>query len=210
MPEANATAQNELALFPLRTVLYPGGELALRIFEPRYLDMVACCAGSNTPFGVLLICEGAETGPARTFTVGTTAHIADWHQRSDGLLGVTAKGHERFRLLTQTRRDDGLYVGRVEMLEPDGSCVIPEARRMLAVLLATARDELEACAEERRRDYDDAAWVSYRLAELLPLALEQMQSLLETNDPLQRLDQLARALEEYRPIRAGVGLGKGS
>jgi uncharacterized protein len=200
MPEPSATAQTELALFPLRAVLYPGGELALRIFEPRYLDMVARCAGSNTPFGVLLICEGAETGTARTVAIGTAADITDWHERSDGLLGVTAKGRERFRLLTQRRREDGLYVGRVEMLGPDRSCAMPRAQRALAVLLATARDEIEACGEERQRDYDDAAWVGYRLAELLPLPLEQRQVLLEMDDVLQRLDQLARALEEYRPI----------
>ncbi|MEM9207821.1 MAG: LON peptidase substrate-binding domain-containing protein, partial [Pseudomonadota bacterium] len=94
-------------LFPLRTVLYPGGPLPLRIFEARYLDMISNCLKTESPFGVLLIREGAETGPASTYEVGTLARITDWYQGSDGLLGVTAIGERRFRLLSAERQADG-------------------------------------------------------------------------------------------------------
>ena len=87
----------EVPLFPLNTVLFPGGPLPLRIFETRYLDMVSRCMKDDLPFGVLLIREGAEVGPAATCDVGTLARIVDWYQGSDGLLGVTAIGTERFR-----------------------------------------------------------------------------------------------------------------
>ena len=80
----------QVPLFPLNTVLFPGGPLPLRIFEPRYLAMVSDCVSNDSPFGVLLIRKGGETGPASTHEVGTLARISDWYQGSDGLLGITA------------------------------------------------------------------------------------------------------------------------
>ena len=120
----------EIPLFPLRTVLYPGGPLPLRIFEQRYLDMISRCMKSESPFGVLLIREGSETGPARTFDVGTLAQITDWYQGSDGLLGVTATGTDRFRRTSERRQDDGLLVGEIfKLIEvanglPDAQVVV--------------------------------------------------------------------------------------
>jgi Lon protease-like protein len=93
-------------------VLFPGGPLPLRIFEARYLDMISRCLKTDTPFGVLLIRDGDETGAARTHTVGTLARIVDWYQGSDGLLGVTAAGEQRFRLLDVGIQPDGLNAGR--------------------------------------------------------------------------------------------------
>ena len=111
--------QYTLPLFPLNTVLFPGGPLPLRIFETRYIDMVKDCVKDDAPFGVLLIREGGETGAATTHTVGTLARITDWYQGSDGLLGVTAIGEQRFRVLSRVRRADGLNVGTVELLPDD-------------------------------------------------------------------------------------------
>ena len=104
----------QVPLFPLRTVLYPGGPLPLRIFEPRYVDMIGRCMKTDSPFGVLLIKEGSEDGPATTYEVGTLARITDWYQGSDGLLGITALGEQRFRLISSRREADGLNVGEIE------------------------------------------------------------------------------------------------
>ena len=98
----------KVSLFPLRTVLYPGGPLPLRVFEPRYLDMICESLKGERPFGVVLIRHGSETGRASTFDVGTLASITDWYQGSDGVLGVTAVGGERFRVLSTERRPNGL------------------------------------------------------------------------------------------------------
>ena len=107
----------QVPLFPLNTVLFPGGPLPLRIFEPRYLGLVSRCLKSDMPFGVLLIRDGGETGPATTHNIGTLARITDWYQGSDGLLGITAIGEQRFRLIASERQDDGLNIGDVETLE---------------------------------------------------------------------------------------------
>src|SRR5690554_6125759 len=107
----------DLPLFPLQTVLLPGGRLALRVFEPRYLDMVARCLRETNRFGVVAIRDGAEVGAATTHDYGTSAEIVDWDQGPQGMLGIVAAGREPFRLVASRRQADGLYVGTVEWLD---------------------------------------------------------------------------------------------
>ena len=105
-----------LHLFPLNTVLFPGGPLRLRIFEPRYLDMISRCLRENGDFGVALITEGRETGSARTTQIGTSAHIVDFERLDDGLLGITAHGERKFRIVKVTTQSDGLNIADVNFL----------------------------------------------------------------------------------------------
>lgn len=190
----------KVPLFPLRTVLYPGGPLPLRIFEARYLDMVCECLKQETPFGVLLIRHGHEAGFATTFDVGTLAEISDWYQGSDGLLGITAVGGDRFRLLGSERRANGLYVGEIELLPERGEQALPEEYRPLAQILAGVLDDLGRLYQELDRHYDDAAWVGYRFAEILPISPEEKQSCLETDDPVERLQIVRKVLHEVRGV----------
>src|SRR3954471_9982366 len=113
-------ADGIIALFPLHTVLFPGGPLPLRIFETRYVDMVRRCTREQRPFGVVLIQEGDEAGPvSTTATVGCTARIADFYTLQDGLLGISCVGEHKFRVLRVWRADDGLNMAEVEWLEPE-------------------------------------------------------------------------------------------
>jgi uncharacterized protein len=188
----------KVPLFPLSTVLYPGGPLPLRIFEPRYLDMISDCLKNDTPFGVLLIRSGSETGPATTYEVGTLARITDWYQGSDGLLGITAVGEQRFRLISVARRADGLNIGEIELLEPEDYQSLPEEYKPLANILAGVLDDLGRLYESLERQYDDAGWVGYRFAEILPITPEQKQSCLEANDVMQRLTLVQEVLNTVR------------
>ena len=174
----------QIPLFPLNTVLFPGGPLPLRIFEPRYLDMLSRCMKDDRPFGVLLIREGAEVGPATTWDVGTLAKVTDWYQGSDGILGVTAIGTERFRLLAAERQPDGLNVGEVEILPDLPSQALPAEYAPLVKILAHVLDEFGLLYEGLDRHYDDAVWVAYRVIEVLPVPLEQKQTCLESRDIL--------------------------
>ena len=185
-------------LFPLRTVLYPGGPLPLRIFEPRYLDMISDCLKNDAPFGVLLIRSGNETGPATTYDVGTLARITDWYQGSDGLLGVTAIGEQRFRLLSSERAPDGLNIGEVELIPAEEACALPEEYRPLADILSGVLEDLGRLYESLDKQYDDAGWVGYRFAEILPIPPEQKQNCLEANDPVERLKLMRGVLEAVR------------
>lgn len=186
----------QVPLFPLRTVLCPGGPLPLRIFEPRYLDMVSSCLKEDSGFGVLLIREGAEAGPAKTFDVGTVAGIVDWYQGSDGILGVTARGGSRFVLESVQRRPDGLYVGTIRLLEADPAIPVPGEYRFLTRLLRDVLDELGSHYRSIPKNYDDSAWVGYRLTEILSLPLATKQSSLEMDDPIARLALLTPYVKE--------------
>lgn len=180
-------------LFPLKTVLYPGGVLPLRIFEPRYMDMIGRCMRQTQKFGVLSIVEGEEVGASRTVKVGTLAEIVDWHQEADGLLGITASGRERFEVGEMSRLEDGLYVGRIMVLADEPRLPLPTHYENLAGLL---RQVLPAIGADTygEEEYADATWVGYRLAEILPLPLEDKQECLEMEDSIARLDKLRAAL----------------
>ena len=184
----------EIPLFPLNTVLFPGGPLPLRLFEPRYLDMISRCLKHDTPFGVVLIREGQEAGPATTFDVGTLAIVVDWYQGSDGLLGITAKGTDRFRLLETSRQHDGLNVGRVEILPVQPPMPLPESYRALPQILESVMDDLGRLYEDLDRHFDDAAWVAHRFAEILPIDLQKKQEWLENDDILACLRMVEEAL----------------
>lgn len=185
---------SELPLFPLQTVLFPDGRLALRVFEPRYLDMVARCLRGENRFGVVAIRQGAEVGAATTYDTGTSAEIVDWQQESGGLLGIVVTGRARFRVRATRRERDGLYVADVDWPSPVPPQPLPPEHRPLAALLERVLEPLPLYRGVALA-LDDAGWVGGRLIELLPLGLAFKQSLLETEDAAQRLDRLAAALK---------------
>lgn len=198
----------QVPLFPLNTVLFPGGPLPLRIFEARYVDMISHCLKENASFGVLLIREGQEAGaPASTFEVGTLARIVDWYQGSDGLLGVTAIGTHRFRLLSVERQDDGLNVGTIELLPSETPMVLPDEYAPLADILEAILDDLGRLYEGQERHLDDAGWVANRFIEILPIALDQKQLCLESANQQQRLQLVSEVLKKVRFPGAGGGEG---
>lgn len=193
---------SELPLFPLQTVLFPEGRLALRVFEPRYLDMVARCLRGGNRFGVIAIREGHEVGAASTYDTGTSAEIIDWQQERSGLLGILAAGRTPFRLRATRREADGLYVGEVEWLPVLPPQRLPPEHEPLAALLGRLLESLPFY-RDAEPPLADAVWVSGRLIELLPLGVAFKQSLLETADAVRRLDRLAAALERQGESGAG-------
>ena len=186
---------SQIPLFPLHTVLYPGGPLPLRIFEPRYLDMISRCLKADSPFGILLIRDGIEAGQSTTYEVGTLARIADWYQGSDGVLGITVVGEKRFRLLSNDRQADGLCIGEIEIIEDEGSSPLPKEFKQVAEILATILGNLDRLYDFLDENYEDASWVGYRFAEILPIEPMKKQWCLETNDPFERLRVVSKVLK---------------
>jgi len=187
-----------IPLFPLSTVLFPDGPLPLRIFEPRYLDMISRCLRQDAEFGVVLIVSGRDTGEVETSDVGTLARIVDWYQGSDGILGITARGTRQFRLHGLSRQPDGLYLGDVELLPVPPPQALPEEFRPLATLLASVIDDLGRLYDAIEKRYDDAAWVGCRLAEILPMPPADKQRCLELTDPIELLQFLRPMLRPFR------------
>ena len=189
----------ELPIFPLQAVLFPGGTLALKIFEPRYMAMAAECLKTGTPFGVCLIAEGNEVGaPARPHDVGSAARIGQWDMPQLGILRVMVRGGQRFRILDRVVDAGGLVRARVDWLRDDAPPAVPEScARMLPLL----RQVVEDLGEERvpaPHAFESADWVGYRYAEILPIPALARQKLLELDDSLSRLEIIFRFLEEHQ------------
>lgn len=179
----------EIPLFPLNAVLFPGGPLPLRIFEPRYVDMVRRCMREGSTFGVILIAAGAEAGgPVEsTAPVGTSARIIDFFPLPDGLLGIYCLGGRKFRLLKRRQQSDGLNIGEVLWLPEEPAVELPAEYQRLGRLMSKMLPELGELYEAVEQRLDDAAWVGYRFAEILPVSLSDKQDWLELDDPLERL-----------------------
>lgn len=166
----------EIPLFPLKTVLLPGNTLGLKVFEPRYLDMIATCMRESSGFGVVLIHHGDETlVDADIYSVGTTATISDWEHRADGLLGITAVGVERFEILTTRTQQDGLTFAQVEILEESNTLETPEQFQYMLELL----DHISAQEGRIRKSDQSFSEILYQLIYLLPLETALKQRLLE-------------------------------
>ena len=182
---------SDIALFPLHTVLFPGGPLPLRIFETRYTDMVRNCMREQQPFGVVLIQEGEEAGPvATTATVGCSARIVDFYTLQDGLLGISCVGERKFSVQRVWRAPDGLNVGEVSWREPEPRITLPEEYAQFGASVRRAVAELAEHYQHVEKHFDDAAWIGARITELIPIGLNEKQVLLELDDPIARLDAL--------------------
>lgn len=190
----------ELPLFLLDTVLHSGGRLALRIFEPRYMDMVKECLRANAPFGVCLLAQGAEVATPEGDTavpqpVGTLATIAEWDMPQLGILNLVVHGGQRFRIRAHRALPNRLVVAEVDLLSDPPVTPIPGDYARLVPMLRALLDALEDPPPQPHRFYD-AAWVADRWAELLPLPMTRRQEILELDDGVARLDAIYQFLEE--------------
>lgn len=187
-----------LPVFALNTVLFPGGSLALKVFEPRYVEMTKACLRDGTPFGVCLIREGSEVGdPALTASIGCTARIAQWELPHPNMFALGAVGEQRFRILATEVDPLGLIVCEAELLAPERTEEPPDP--LCRTVLASLVERLGAEQFPSPIALDDAVWVSYRLAEVMPLAMSLRQELLEMPAAASRLALLHDLL-----VKAGV------
>jgi Lon protease-like protein len=190
-----------IPIFPLGTVLFPGSVLPLRIFEVRYMDMARGCLRNASPFGVCLIREGEEVGaPAVPEPVGCSARIGECDAEELGILKVKAEGLERFRIVASEVTRQGLIMGEIEQLSPEPAVGDTPG---LAECSQFLRKVIAAVGTERftgPANFDDASWVSFRLAEILPLRIDVKQKLLELTDATLRLAVLNRFLRQQKLI----------
>jgi hypothetical protein len=199
-----ALIERDVPIFPLHTVLFPGGLLPLRVFEQRYMDMTKGCLRDELPFGVCLIRSGSEVGaPAVPEDVGCLARVVRWDMQQLGLLHVTVRGEQRFRILERRALDSGLVRARVAILPADEDHAVPErfadCARLLQLFIAEHGEHLI----EAPQRFDSSSWVSARLAEILPVPLAAKQKLMELADSLQRLEILHKFLVQQGLVTRG-------
>lgn len=190
-----------MPIFPLGTVLFPGAILPLKIFEVRYMDMAKACLKDGSPFGVCLIREGQEVGaPAVPEPVGCAARIAECDMEELGILKVKAEGLDRFRIVSREVNRQGLIVGEVEPLASEAQVTETEGLVESAQFLRKVIPAIGAGRFNEPFRFDDATWVSFRLAEILPLRIDVKQKLLELTDATLRLAILHKFLRQQKLI----------
>ena len=192
-----------IALFPLKSVLFPGGRLPLQIFEQRYLNLVSHALKTDTGFGVCLLKDGEEVARAgvtqQVHRVGTYARVVDWDQLPNGLLGVTVEGRHKFEVQECWAEKDQLLMGRVEFCDVDFLGEKPVElhadHEVLVGLLQQLVSHPVISKLDMSIDYDDLRQLGWRLSELIPLSLEHKQKLLELQDPHERIRELEALIE---------------
>jgi len=198
----------DLPIFPLGTVLFPGGTLPLRVFEARYMDMVRDCMQRGSLFGVCLIVRGQEVGGAAEHEpVGCLARITDWDMQQFGLLQIRTRGAERFRVTSSRVQPDGLIRADAIRVPPDPELPVPPrfaacihlVRRIVEDLVEKEPSALNRMVGEPYL-YESASWVSNRLSEFLPIPVKAKQKLMELCDPQARLSIVHRYLEQHRVL----------
>ena len=194
-----------LPLFPLQAVLFPGGLLALKVFEPRYLHLVARCLREHSPFGVVCLTQGSEVRqpgaePPRFELIGTVAHITAAEVPHGEPVQLRCRGGQRFRLGAHAQQAHGLWAGQATLLPDDPPVPVPDE---LASLAPRLQDALRALGEDlpaaivRATDprWQDAGWLANRWSELLPIPAEARQRLMTLDNPVWRLELVSEWLE---------------
>ena len=199
MPETE-----QIPLFPLRVVMFPGGRLDLQIFERRYIDLVSHCMRTSTGFGVCLLKEGEEViqeGIDQTIhRTGTYSNIIDWDQLENGLLGITVEGSTKFNIEDCWQIDSGVLQANVEFSQTDsvGKESIPLDNQFSALADLLQNLESHPLIEQKNLaiDYNNLWDLGWRLSELIPIDVEQKQQLLELDDPWERIQNLEQPVSD--------------
>lgn len=192
--------RRDIALFPLRVVLFPGSKLDLQIFERRYVDLVSHCMRNDEGFGVCLLREGEEVireaSKQTIHRTGTYGKIVDWDQLENGLLGITVEGQTKFRIHDCWQADTGVLEASVEFSNADTlqQDAVPLSEEFAALVDLLQNLESHPMVEQKniQVDYDNLWELGWRLGELIPVDMEQRQDLLELDDPWDRI----RAIEQ--------------
>jgi hypothetical protein len=188
---------SRMPLFPLQTVVFPGGLLSLRVFEPRYMEMVTQAIADQLPFGICAIREGRELDRGVShYTVGTHVQVIDWEMPQTGILHIQTRALERFVIHETKSESNGLLVGEVDDVNAEPALAVPDGLVLATEILQQIVEDLGAEKFAQPHDFHNAVWVGYRLSEVLPLKLSVRQNLLEMNDSRARLEILVEFLKK--------------
>jgi len=189
---------SNVPIFPLSTVLFPGGLMTLKIFETRYLDMVSNCLKENVPFGVCMLVDGQEVGVAAgCYQVGTLAKIVNWDQVEGGVLMIDVVGCQRFKILDSDVSPQQLISATIQVLPESLLVPVPSELAELTDMLKAVISKLQPSAKLSDEQFGDANWVGCRLTEVLPLDGVIRQRLLEVDDAVERLKMLSDLLTQH-------------
>ena len=178
-------------IFPLKSIVLPGGVFPLRIFERRYLDMITECIKNNTGFSIALVQkEDRNKYIDQVYDVASYVEIIDWNKLDDGILGISVEGKSLVKIIECNLNKDNLLVGKVEIIEPEKEFMIPQQYLLLSKFYKKIYPGIKDFINFKKERYADASWVGYRLTECLPLDLKTKASLISMNNAIQRLEKI--------------------
>lgn len=201
------TFLSRVSLFPYSSLILPGGQLRIKIVEQQYLSMMSACLKKDHGFGVYLVESDVQSAVEEKIYHGTMVRIVDWDREDDGLLTVLIEGCQRLRVVETSANSLGALVGDVEILPKNPHAEIPLRYRNLSRLLQRVLDRVEPLVAYKETELVDAAWVSNRLTELLPMSFIERYELVAISDPIKRLSLLQCIVEQY--INTGISLDTG-
>ena len=189
--------KSNIPIFPLSSIIFPGGYMPLRIFETRYIDMVKNCIKDNTGFGISLTKENKN----EYYDVGTYSKIADWKQMDDGLLGITVRGKFRYKIVKSEIQSDNLITADIESIKEPDFKVIPEELMPYSDFLKNILEQYpKFYHEDGVKYFTESGWVGSRLAEILPISIKEKQVILETEDYMVRLYRIKDYIDSRKSI----------
>ena len=189
--------KKNIPIFPLSTITFPGGYMPLRIFETRYLDMVKNCVKNNTGFGISLTKSNSDD----FYNVGTYCKISDWEQMDDGLLGITARGKYRYKILNYKVQSDNLITADIESMDEPRHSDIPKELMPYSDFLKNLLEQYpKFYHDDAPKYYSESGWVGSRLTEILPMPSNDKQIILETEDYLVRLYKIKDYIDSKKTI----------
>ncbi|MED5274959.1 MAG: LON peptidase substrate-binding domain-containing protein [Pseudomonadota bacterium] len=178
-------------IFPLRSIVLPGGLFPLRIFERRYLDMVTECIKNNEGFCISLVKkEEPDLYVKDVFEYGSWVEITDWNKLQDGLLGITVEGKNIVKTSNTSLDKENLLRGKIEKLGLEKEYLIPQQYIVLSKFYKKIYPNLKDFMSFKQERFSDASWIGYRLTELLPIELELKADLISTSDAIERLKKI--------------------
>jgi Lon protease-like protein len=189
--------KNNIPIFPLSSITFPGGYMPLRIFETRYIDMVKECVKNNTGFGISLTKPNSED----YYNVGTYCKISDWEQMNDGLLGITIRGKSRYKIVKSEVQNDKLIRADVESMDEPKFIDVPKELMPYSDFLKNILEQYpKFYHDEAPKYFTESGWVGSRLAEILPMPLNEKQVILEIEDYLVRLYRIKDYIDSKKNV----------
>lgn len=188
-----------IPIFPLKTVLFPGGFLPLRILEPHYVDMAVDCINNAKPFGICLIEDGVNiNSEPNIMSVGTLAKIVDWKNLNSCLLGVWALGTSKFTVERSWYEDGQVIKAEVSVHHGEANLSVVERYASLVSFLDSVVNKtyINTTPSPPVINFESANELGFRLSEVLPLPSYVQQDLLELCHPFDRLDRIYKLMDE--------------
>ena len=182
-------------IFPLRSIVLPGGLFPLRIFERRYLDMVTECIKNNHGFCISLVKEEIPNPyVTKVYEYGSWVKIYDWNKLDDGLLGITVEGRDIVKVSNTSLDPENLLRGKIEKLDSEKAYLIPQKYTTLSKFYKKIYPGIKTFIHYKEERFADASWVGYRLTECLPIDLETKCDLIGTSNAIERLEKINKIM----------------